>query len=84
MSLIQIDPDVVAAAPLTGRQFDIIEFIRAHVELHGYPPTVREIGDDVGLSSTSSVHHQLRRLEELGVLVRGERRSRAMSLTAAA
>ena len=65
---------------LTGRQIAIVDFIRDHIDRRGYPPSVREIGDAVELSSTSSVHHQLRRLEKLGVLSRRVRRSRAICL----
>lgn len=65
---------------MTPRQRAIVDFIRDFSGDHGYPPSVREIGHWVGLSSTSSVHHQLRRLEDLGVLVRVENRSRAVTL----
>lgn len=72
------------SAALTARQLDMVEFIREHIEEHGWAPSVREIGERVGLTSTSSVHRQLIQLEKRGVLVRGERRSRAMVLTEAA
>ncbi len=61
-------------------QLRILEFIRACVVDHGYPPSVREIGDWVGLASTSSVHYQLGELESKGYLKREHNRSRAISV----
>lgn len=55
---------------LTPRQRAVLDCIRDHVATHGYPPTVREIGDTVGLVSTSSVHHQLRQLVRKGLIER--------------
>ncbi len=55
---------------LTERQRTILEVIRASVTSRGYPPSIREIGDAVGLTSTSSVAHQLRTLERKGYLRR--------------
>ena len=54
--------------------------IRDWVERFGYPPSVREIGDAVGLTSTSSVHHQLRTLERKGYLRRDPNRTRAVDV----
>lgn len=59
---------------LTPRQRAVLDCIRDHVTTHGYPPTVRNIGDTVGLTSTSSVQHVLRTLEEKGCLQRVGRR----------
>ena len=67
-------------AGLTPRQRKVLEVIRAWVERHGYPPSVREIGDAVGLTSTSSVHHQLRTLERKGYLRRDPNRTRAVDV----
>jgi repressor LexA len=53
---------------LTERQRDILSFIYEHVIGRGYPPSVREIGEAVGLSSPSSVHSHLRTLQERGYL----------------
>ncbi|MGZ4575016.1 MAG: LexA family protein, partial [Mycobacteriaceae bacterium] len=50
----------VAAKGLTPRQRRVLEVIRESVETRGYPPSVREIGEAVGLTSTSSVSHQLK------------------------
>ena len=47
---------------LSPRQREILEFVNSHVDQHGYPPTVREIGGAVGLTSPSTVHAHLARL----------------------
>jgi repressor LexA len=67
-------------AGLTPRQRKVLEVIRDWVERFGYPPSVREIGDAVGLTSTSSVHHQLRALERKGYLRRDPNRTRAVDV----
>src|SRR5215218_9338404 len=66
--------------PLTARQRQIVDFIRATVQERGYPPTVREIGEAVGLTSSSSVHAQLANLERRGLLKRDPTKPRAMEL----
>lgn len=68
---------------LTERQRTILEVIRASVTTRGYPPSIREIGDAVGLTSTSSVAHQLRTLERKGYLRRDANRPRAVDVRAA-
>jgi repressor LexA len=65
---------------VTARQRRIIEFIRRTVKDRGYPPTVREIGEAVGLTSSSSVHAQLANLERRGLLRRDPTKPRAMEL----
>ena len=65
---------------LTIRQQRILEFIRQAVEDRGYPPSVREIGDAVGLRSPSSVHSQLATLERGGFLRRDPSRPRAIEV----
>lgn len=67
--------------PLTPRQHVVWEFIRDHVEMHGFPPSVREIGDAVGLASTCSVHHHLRMLRRKGWIRHYPNRTRAIALT---
>ena len=57
-------------AGLTPRQRLVLETITAEIAAHGYPPTMREIGDAVGLTSSSSVSHQLQALERKGFLRR--------------
>src|SRR5271165_6465497 len=61
---------------LTQRQRMIVEVIEDSFRRHGYGPTMREIGDAVGLVSTSSVSHQLSRLQEKGYVSRGAGRPR--------
>jgi repressor LexA len=73
---------VSAAVDLTQRQRDIIEFIAAFAKEHGYCPSVREIGEAVGMASTSSVHYQLTKLDRLGVLARVPNRSRTTLVAA--
>jgi len=66
---------------LTPRQRRILEFIAETVRDRGYPPTVREIGEAVGLTSSSSVHSQLANLERKGLLHRDPTKPRAIGLT---
>jgi len=63
------------------RRQRILECIARTVEQRGYPPSVREIADDVGLASTSAVHHHLIALERDGLLERATHSSRALRLT---
>ncbi len=65
---------------LTPRQRKVLEVIRDSVERRGYPPTVREIGEAVGLTSTSSVSHQLKTLQSKGFLRRDASRPRAVDV----
>lgn len=69
---------------LTQRQQRIVDFIQETVKERGYPPTVREIGEAVGLTSSSSVHSQLDNLERKGYLHRDPTKPRAMALSAEA
>jgi repressor LexA len=68
---------------LTARQKRILEYIRRTVQERGYPPTVREIGEAVGLTSSSSVHAQLANLERRGLMRRDPTKPRAMELRGA-
>lgn len=63
---------------LTSREVQILEYIKKHIREKGYPPAVREIGRAVGLSSTSTVHAYLRRLEQKGCLRRDPTLPRAL------
>lgn len=65
---------------LTEKQLAILEFIAREVETQGYPPSMREIGDAVGLASLSSVTHQLGRLELAGFIRRDPKRPRALEV----
>ena len=65
---------------LTGRQQEIWKFLTDYVDEHGYPPTVREIGEAVGLASPSTVHAHLANLERAGLLRRDPTKPRAVEL----
>ncbi|MFA1544386.1 transcriptional repressor LexA [Actinomadura monticuli] len=65
---------------LTQRQRMVLEVIRDSVQRRGYPPSMREIGEAVGLTSTSSVSHQLRSLQRKGFLRRDPNRPRAVEV----
>ena len=65
---------------LTGRQQEIWDFLVEYVDRHGYPPTVREIGEQVGLASPSTVHAHLANLERAGYLKRDPTKPRALEL----
>ena len=74
-------PDAPAGGDgLTARQRLVLETIRASVERRGYPPSMREIGEAVGLTSPSSVKHQLTALERKGYLRRDPNRPRAIEV----
>src|SRR5438132_4006705 len=70
----------MAMDTVTARQRRILDFIRETVQARGYPPTVREIGEAVGLTSSSSVHAQLANLQRQGLLRRDASKPRAMEL----
>lgn len=63
---------------LSERQRQILQYIVQHTELHGYPPTVREIGEAVNLSSSSTVHAHLKSLEQAGLIRRDAVLTRAI------
>lgn len=65
----------------SSRQLDVLKYIHEQVEKKGYPPTVREIGTAVNLSSTSTVHGHLSRLEKKGLITRDPTKPRAIELT---
>jgi repressor LexA len=65
---------------LTERQRQIVDFLTSYVEQHGYPPTVREIGEAVGLASPSTVHAHLANLERAGLIKRDPTKPRALEL----
>src|SRR6185312_11788190 len=68
------------ASGLTPRQTKVLLSIKDSIEKRGYPPSMREIGEAVGLTSSSSVAHQLRVLEEKGFLKRDPNRPRALEV----
>jgi repressor LexA len=65
---------------LTKRQREIFDFVKSYGEEHGYPPTVRDIGKAIGLTSSSTVHAHLANLEKLGVLRRDPTKPRAIEV----
>ena len=66
---------------LTKMQQRIYDYIAQTIRTQGYPPSVREIGDAVGLKSPSTVHFHLKHMEELGVIGKGAGKGRALTLT---
>src|SRR3954452_21624552 len=66
--------------PMTERQEKILTFIKKSIQDQGYPPTIREIGEHFGIRSTNGVNDHLKALERKGYLVRGELKSRALSV----
>ena len=70
----------MAAAGLTPRQREVLEIIERHMREHGYPPSVREIGEAVGLTSPSTVHAHLNALQRHGYLRRDPTKPRAIEV----
>lgn len=68
---------------LSERQRQILQYIVQHTEMHGYPPTVREIGEAVNLSSSSTVHAHLKSLEQAGLICRDAVLTRAIRVVGA-
>jgi repressor LexA len=71
---------LMSAQKITARQREILDFIEAQMQDHGYPPSVREIGEAVGLTSPSTVHTHLNTLERLGYLRRDPTKPRAIEV----
>lgn len=65
---------------MSARQQQILDFIKAEVRVKGYPPSVREIGEAVGLASSSTVHGHLDRLEKRGLIRRDKTKPRAIEI----
>src|SRR5436189_5622007 len=65
---------------LTERQRQILDFLTKYTDAHGYPPTVREIGEADGLASPSTVHAHLANLERAGLIKRDPTKPRALEL----
>jgi repressor LexA len=70
----------MADSKLTKRQQEIFDFVKRYRSEHGYPPTVRDIGRAIGLTSSSTVHAHLANLEKLGVLRRDPTKPRAIEV----
>lgn len=69
-------------ATLTKRQTEILDFIQEYLDANGYPPTVRDIGGAVGLTSSSTVHAHLANLEKAGAIRRDPTKPRALEILA--
>ncbi len=67
---------------LNPRQAEILKYIKRNIQLKGYPPSVREIGDAIGLSSPSTVQAHLNALEKKGYISRGKSKKRAIEINA--
>jgi len=72
------------ATELTERQLEVLRFIASQIEERGYPPTIREIGEALGIASTNGVNDHLKALEKKGYLQRDAAKSRALIATALA
>src|SRR5437870_12353402 len=70
----------MAETQLTERHRQILDFIEEQLQTHGYPPSVREIGEAVGLTSSSTVHAHLATLQKLGYLRRDPTKPRAIEV----
>jgi repressor LexA len=75
-----VRPSTRRRTSLSDKQQAILEYVQSSLDARGYPPSMREIGDAVGLSSLSSVTHQLNQLELSGYLRRDPNRPRAMEI----
>lgn len=69
--------------PVGEKSARVLEVIREHIALHGYPPSLREIQDAAGISSTSVVSYHLGRLEQAGLVERDENKTRALRVVEA-
>ena len=67
--------------PLTSKQQQIYDYILSFSEEHGYPPSIREIGEHVGLKSPSTVHFHLKGLEAAGLITKAEGKTRAITVS---
>jgi repressor LexA len=72
--------DAVVDTELTGKRREILDFISAQIRDRGYPPTVREVGEAVGLTSSSTVHAHLKTLQRQGYLQRDPTKPRAIGV----
>ena len=67
-------------AVLTKRQDEILDFIKVFMVKHGFPPTIREIGEAMGVSSPATIHAHLANLEQKGVIKKNDTKNRAIEL----
>jgi repressor LexA len=75
-----LEEQLMTDTTLTGKRREILEFIESSLSDRGYPPSVREIGEAVGLTSSSSVHAHLATLQKQGYLVRDPTKPRAIEV----
>src|ERR1700674_5971526 len=75
-----LEMNIKLSDQLTDRQTKILEFIRHVTRVRNYPPSVREIGEAVGLSSSSTVHNHLNQLERRGLIKRDPSKSRTVQV----
>lgn len=78
--IIPIDPDI-EATDLTFRQKQILQVIREFIQERGYPPTVRETGEKIGLASSASIHAHMSALADAGYINRDQTKPRALEIT---
>lgn len=71
---------VTVVVAISDRERQVLDFIGAHIAERGYPPTIREIGNQIGATSPSTPHHYLDRLERKGLIRREPRSPRALRL----
>ncbi|MGO5005116.1 LexA repressor [Bacillus wiedmannii] len=65
---------------LTTRQSQVLNFLQKRIQEYGYPPSIREIGDSMGISSPSTIHSHLLKLEEKGFIQRDHSKPRAIKI----
>ena len=65
---------------LTSRQKDVLDFVKSYIVSHGYPPTVREIGQALNISSPATIHAHLKNLEKKGIIRKDNSKNRAIEL----
>lgn len=65
---------------LTSRQKDVLDFVKSYIVSHGYPPTVREIGKALNISSPATIHAHLKNLEKKGIIRKDNSKNRAIEL----
>lgn len=69
------------ATPPSRRQLDVMRCIERHRQLHGYSPTIRELGDELGIRSTNGVHDLVRALVRKGLVTKPPNTSRTLMIT---
>ena len=65
---------------LTDKQIEVLDSLKKYLAVHGYPPTVRELGEALGLSSPATTHFHLSKLESKGYITKGKGKNRTLEL----